>query len=71
MNDKETVAALKAEVSDLKRALGEALLMSHKTSRRQDDYDEDEFHVEWLPRVKELAKLAGVDLSKHDPCFMP
>ncbi len=56
-------------VSELKKALAESMFCRHFTTSKCIDYDSagSTYQVDWTKQFKEWAKLADVDLSKHNP----
>lgn len=73
MNATETQSgsSLDPLVRALKDALRKAILSKGRVKSECTDYDPagSTYEVDWLPEVKEWAKLADLDLDKHDPGF--
>lgn len=57
------------ETEKLKKALRDAILNTNRTTKRIIDYDAagSTCEIDWLERIKEMANLCDLDLSKHDP----
>ncbi len=68
---KEHVYALclQRKVDLLKAALRDAILCRGRVISECVDFDPagSTYEVDWAPEVKEWAKLADLDLDKHDP----
>lgn len=58
-------------LEETKNALRKAILIQGRVKSECVDYDPagSTYQVDWLPEVKEWAKLADLDLDKHDPDF--
>ena len=59
------------ENGKLKEALRSAILDRHRVTRKCVDYDPagSTYEMDWSPKVKEWAKLCGMDLDEYDPNF--
>lgn len=57
--------------AELKKALGEAILSTHRVNSRCVEFDPagSEYELTWTKEVERWAKLCGLDLSKHNPFF--
>lgn len=58
-------------LAETKAALRKAILSTSRSKAECTDYDPagSTYEVDWLPEVKEWAKLADLDLEKYDPGF--
>ena len=59
------------EILALKVALREAILKTGRVSKKCIEADPAgcTYDIDWLPEVKEWAKLADLNLEKHNPSF--
>ncbi|MCK9154490.1 MAG: hypothetical protein M0P12_00100 [Paludibacteraceae bacterium] len=53
----------------IKKALRQAILSTTRIKAECTEFDSSgsTFEIDWLPEVKEWAKLSDLDLSKYDP----
>lgn len=56
-------------IKELQKALAESMFCRHFTTSKCINYDSagSTYQVDWTKQFKEWAKLADVDLSKHNP----
>lgn len=57
------------KIKELQKALAESMFCRHFTTSKCINYDSagSTYQVDWTKQFKEWAKLANVDLSKHNP----
>lgn len=67
----DSVQRIFRALEETKAALRKAILSKGRVKSECVDYDPagSTYEVDWLPEVKEWAKLADLDLDKHDPAF--